>query len=133
MRFVAAGAPEELQASLARIPRRRPDRELASTEQCAFDRLAQLANDRTSETFDGALRIWDEAMGLSWPKRLAIPGPAHRASCGDDRNRPWPTTGAMARAMRKTSERLEAQRREIPHVRTIVAERTRVESTTVAA
>ncbi len=63
------GAIEELQASLARIPAEEAGpRVWQALELCAFDRLARMAPDRSSETFDAALRIWDEAMGLSWPK-----------------------------------------------------------------
>ena len=99
MRSKQVGAIEELQASLARIPPEEAGpRVWQAQELCAFDRLARLAQDRSSETFDAALRIWDDVMGLSWPKGSRFPGRAHRASGRHDRSRPGPPPGALAGA-----------------------------------
>ncbi len=123
------GALEELQSSLARIPAEEASpRVWQAQELCAFDRLSRLAQDRSSETFDAALRIWDDAMGLSWPKGSKFPAeltervatmtgvdPGHRLAVWQER-------------LQKTAQRLEAERERHPHIGAIIEERTRVEA-----
>jgi hypothetical protein len=123
------GAIEELQATLARIPPAEAGpRVWQAHEQCAFERLARLAQDRTSETFDAAVRIWDEAMGLSWPEGSRFPAQLTErvaAMTGVDRGR---RLAVWQEQLRKTARRLEVQRERYPHVGAIIAEQTRVEA-----
>jgi hypothetical protein len=127
--LLAAGAPEELQASLARIPAEEAwPRVWQALEQCACDRLALLAHDRTSETFDAALRIWDEAMGLSWPKGSRFPGQLTERVAAMTGIDPGRRLAQWQEQLRKTSARLEEHLEKYPHARTIVAELTRVEA-----
>ena len=123
------GAIEELQSRLAKIPPEEAGaRVWQAQECCAFLRLARLPQDRTSEAFDGALRIWDEMMGLSWPKGSRFPGQLTErvaAMTGIDPGRRLP---AWQEQLQKTAGRLGAQGDRFPHVRAITAERARVEA-----
>ena len=81
------GQLDVLQSSLATIPPEEAGpRVWQAQELCTFDRLSRLAQDRSSETFDAALRIWDEAMGLSWPRGIELPRTPYRASRRHDRH-----------------------------------------------
>jgi hypothetical protein len=123
------GALDELQAILARIPLEESGpRVWQAHELCAFDRLARLTRDRSSETFDSALRIWDEVMGLSWPNGSRFPAQLTErvaAMTGVDSGR---RLALWQEQLRKTAERLEPHRERFPHVAAIVTERTRVEA-----
>ena len=123
------GAIEELQSRLARIPPEEAGaRVWQAQECCAFLRLARLPQDRTSEAFDSALRIWDEMMGLSWPKGSRFPGQLTErvaAMTGIDPGRRLP---AWQEQLQKTAGRLGAQGDRFPHVRAISAEQARVEA-----
>ena len=84
--------------------------------------------DRSSETFDAALRIWDEVMGLSWPKGSRFPGQLTERVAAMTGVDPGRRLALWQEQLRKTAEKLEAQRERYPHVRAIVTERTRVEA-----
>ena len=122
------GALDELQARLAQIP---PDeagpRVWQAHEACAFDRLAQLAADRSAANFVSALRIWDEVMGLSWPNGSKFPGQLTERLAAMAAVDPGQRLALWHDQLRKTAEKLEAQRERYPHVRAIVAEQRRVE------
>ncbi len=123
------GAIEELQSRLAKIPPEEAGaRVWQAQECCAFLRLARLPQDRTSEPFDSALRLWDEMMGLSWPKGSRFPGQLTErvaAMTGIDPGRRLP---AWQEQLQKTAGRLGAQGDRFPHVRAITAEQARVEA-----
>jgi hypothetical protein len=123
------GAIEELQSRLDRIPPEEASpRVWEAHELCAFLRLARLPQDRTSEPFDMALRIWDELMGLSWPKGSRFPAQLTArvgAMTGID---PGRRLALWQEQLQKTTRRLEAQRDRFPHVRAITAEQARVEA-----
>jgi hypothetical protein len=122
-------ALDELQASLARIPPEESGpRVWQAHELCAFDRLARLNQDRSSETFDAALRIWDEVMGLSWPKGSQFPGQLTERVAAMTGVDPGRRLALWQEQLRKTAERLEPHRERFPHVAAIVTERTRVEA-----
>jgi hypothetical protein len=123
------GALAELQSSLARIPPEEASpRVWQAHELCAFDRLSRLAQDRTSETFDAALRIWDEAMGLSWPRGSRFPAQLTERVAAMTGVDPERRLAIWQQQLQKTAERLELHRERYPHVGAIVAERDRVET-----
>jgi hypothetical protein len=123
------GALDELQATLARIPPAEAGPQVwQALERCALGRVARLPQDRSGETFDTALRIWDEAMGLSWPKGSRFPGQLTERVAAMTRVDPGRRLALWQDQLRKTGERLEAERERFPHVGAIVAERTRVEA-----
>jgi hypothetical protein len=123
------GAIEELQSALAKIPPEEAcPRVWQAHELCAFDRLARLAQDRTSETFDAALRIWDEAMGLSWPKGSRFPAQLTERVAAMTRVDPGRRLAVWQEQLQTTARRLEEQRERYPHVGAIIAEQTRVEA-----
>jgi hypothetical protein len=123
------GAIEELQATLAKIPAEEASaRVWQAHELCAFDRLARLAQDRTGETFDAALRIWDEAMGLSWPKGSQFPSQLTERVAAMTGVDPGRRLAVWRDQLRKTARRLEVQRERYPHVGAIIDEQTRVET-----
>jgi hypothetical protein len=95
-------------------------------ELCAFNRLARLTPDRSSETFGAALRIWDEVMGLSWPMGSRFPGQVTERVAAMTGVDPGRRLALWQEQLRKTAERLEPHRERFPHVGAIVAERTRV-------
>jgi hypothetical protein len=122
------GALDELQARLARIPPEEAGpRVWQAHELCAFDRLSRLTQDRSSETFDAALLIWDEVMGLSWPKGSRFPGQLTERVAAMTGVDPGRRLALWHEQLRKTAERLEPRRERFPHVGAIVTERTRVE------
>ena len=105
------GALDELQASLARIPADEAGpRVWQAHELCAFDRLAGLTQDRSSETFDRALRIWDEVMGLSWPKGSRFPSQLTERVAALTGVDPGRRLALWQEQLRKTAERLEPNR-----------------------
>ena len=112
--LLAAGAPEELQASLARIPAEEAGPRVWQALEQSRIRPACATGQRPDER-DIRRRAADlgRSNGAVMAQGLAIPGPAHRASCGDDRNRPWPTTGAMARAIAEDLRTARGARRKI--------------------
>jgi hypothetical protein len=123
------GALDELQVSLARIPPGETGpRVWQAHELCAFDRLSRLPLDRSSETFDAALRIWDDVMGLSWPKGSRFPGQLTERVAAMTGVDPGRRLALWQEQLRKTAERLEPHRERFPHVGAIVTERTRVEA-----
>jgi hypothetical protein len=123
------GALDELQAILARIPTEEAGpRVWQAHELCAFDRLSRLTQDRSSETFDSALRIWDEMMGLSWPKGSRFPDQLTERVAAMTGVDPGRRLALWQEQLRKTAERLEPHRERFPHVGAIVTERTRVEA-----
>jgi hypothetical protein len=123
------GAIDELQARLVSIP---PDeagpRVWEAHELCAFYRLSRLTQDRSSETFGSALRIWDEVMGLSWPKGSRFPGQLTERVAAMTGVDPGRRLALWQEQLRKTAERLEEHRDRFPHVGAILTERTRVEA-----
>ncbi len=124
-----AGALEELQAILAKIPPEEAGpRVWQAQELCAFDRLARLPQDRTSETFDTALRIWDEAMGLSWPRGSRFPAQLTQRVAAMTGMDPGRRLAVWQEQLQKTARRLEVRREQYPHVGAIIAEQTRVEA-----
>jgi hypothetical protein len=123
------GAIDELQQSLARIPPEEAGpRVWEAHELCAFYRLSRLTQDRSSETFDAALRIWDEVIGLSWPKGSRFPGQLTERVAAMTGVDPGRRLALWQEQLRKTAERLEAQRERFPHVGGILTEQTRVEA-----
>jgi hypothetical protein len=123
------GALEELQSSLARIPAEEAGpRVWQAQELCAFDRLSRLAQDRSSETFDAALRIWDDAMGLSWPKGSKFPAELTERVAAMTGVDPGHRLAVWQERLQKTAQRLEAERERHPHIGAIIEERTRVEA-----
>ena len=123
------GCIEELQAILARIPPEEAGpRVWEAHELCAFDRLARLPHDRTGATFDAALRIWDEAMGLSWPRGSRFPAQLTERVAAMTGVDPGRRLGVWQEQLQKTARRLESRREQYPHVRAIIAEQTRVEA-----
>ena len=123
------GAVEELQARLEKIPPEEAGpRVWQALELCAFDRLARLAQDRTSETFDAALRIWDQAMGLSWPKGSRFPAQLTERVAAMTGVDPGRRLAVWQEQLQKTARRLEVRREQYPHVGAIIAEQTRVEA-----
>jgi hypothetical protein len=124
-----AGALEELQSILAGIPAEEAGpRVWQAQELCAFERLSRLARDRSSETFDAALRIWDEAMGLSWPTGSKFPAELTERVAGLTGVDPGRRLAVWREQLRKTTQRLEPYRERYPHVGAIISERTRVEA-----
>ena len=123
------GAIEELQLRLAKIPPEEAGARVWQAQECSrLLRLARLPQDRTSEPFDRALRLWDEMMSLSWPKGSRFPGQLTErvaAMTGIDPGRRLP---AWQEQLQKTAGRLEAQGDRFPHVRAITAEQARVEA-----
>jgi hypothetical protein len=123
------GALDELQASLSRVPPEEAGpRVWQAHELCAFDRLSRLTQDRSSETFDAALRIWDDVMGLSWPKGSRFPGQLTERVAAMTGVDPGRRLALWQEQLRKTAERLEPHRERFPHVAAIVTERTRIEA-----
>jgi hypothetical protein len=123
------GSIEELQAALAKIPPEEASpRVWQAHELCAFDRLARLVQDRTGETFDAALRIWDEAMSLSWPKGSRFPAQLTERVAAMTGVDPGRRLTVWQEQLEKTARRLEVQRERYPHVGAIIAEQTRVEA-----
>jgi hypothetical protein len=123
------GALEELQSSLAKIPAEEASpRVWEAHELCAFERLARLAQDRTSETFDAALKIWDESMGLSWPRGSNFPSQLTGRVAGMTAADPARRSAVWLDQLQKTAVRLEAKRERYPHFTAIIAERERIEA-----
>ena len=123
------GALDELQASLATIPADEAGpRVWQAHELCAFDRLSRLTQDRSSETFDRALRIWDDVMGLSWPKGSRLPGQLTERVAAMTGLDPGRRLALWHEQLRKTAERLEKHRERFPHMGAILTEQARVEA-----
>jgi hypothetical protein len=123
-----AGLTEELQLRLAKIPAAEAGpRVWQAQELCAFARLARLAQDRTSEPFDTALRIWDEMMGLEWPKGSRFPAQLTERVAALTGVDPGRRLAIWKEQLQKTARRLESERDRYPHVRAIAAEQARVE------
>jgi hypothetical protein len=123
------GALDELQSVLARIPAEEAGpRVWQAHELCAFDRLSRLSEDRRSETFDRALRIWDEVMGLSWPKSSRFPGQLTERVAAMTGSDPTRRLARWQEQLRTTALRLEKNRERFPHVAAILTEQTRVEA-----
>ncbi len=122
------GALDELQDRLARIPPGEAGPSVwQAHEACAFGRLARLGADRSGKNFNSALRIWDEVMELSWPKASKFPGQLTERLAAMAAVDPGRRLALWQDQLRKTAEKLEAQRERYPHVRAIVAEQRRVE------
>jgi hypothetical protein len=123
-----AGLIEELQLRLAKIPPGEAGpRVWQAQELCACERLARLAQDRTSEPFDTALRIWDEVMGLEWPKGSRFPAQLTERVAVLTGVDPGRRLAIWKEQLQKTARRLEVERDRYPHVRAIAAEQARVE------
>jgi hypothetical protein len=123
------GALDELQAILARIPADEAGpRVWQAHELCAFERLSRVTQDRSSETFGAALRIWDEVMGLSWPKRSRFPWHLTERVAAMTGVDPPRRLALWHTQLRKTAERLQEHRERFPHVSAILAEWARVEA-----
>jgi len=123
------GALDELQSMLARIPADEAGpRVWQAHELCAFDRLSRLSEDRRSETFDAALLIWDEVMGLSWPKSSRFPGQFTERVAAMTGIDPARRLARWQEQLRTTALRLEKHPERFPHVAAILTEQTRVEA-----
>ena len=123
------GALEELQARLIRIPPEEAGpRVWQAHELCAFDRLSRLPHDRSSESFDEALRIWDAVISLSWPKGSRFPVQLTERVAAMTGVDPGRRLALWQEQLRRTAERLQAHQERFPHVGAILSERTRVEA-----
>jgi hypothetical protein len=124
------GALAELQARLAEIPSDEcGPRVWMAMERCAVGRLAQFAGTgSSSDSFAGALDLWDEVIRLPWPKGCEFPAQftervaALIAVDPSRRREPW-----LARLSR-AADALPAEPGRFPHAAVVEAERRRIES-----
>jgi len=123
------GADLELQTRLSRVPtEEKSARVWLAIETCATARLARLDLDPDrAQGFRRALDLWNEVMGLSWPKGSSFPAQftermtAAASADASQRMRPW-----LIR-LRLTAQELSAHPGDFPNAEVVAAERARVE------